>query len=529
MPYRDSSFRSYLFIIIATVLLYLWQLHLYPMINTDGVTYIEGAAAFVQGGLHATLAIDDQARWPFYSIMIATVHYITHLSIASSEHVLDGILICFLASLFLFVVRLFSQHKYASFWAIVAWLTWHAYAKWWPVVMRDNGFLVFLLLSFYCYYRYIMKPRFIWALAWSLCMMLAELFRIEAAIYILIVPFSVFFLRDITWPRRLLLWLKLNILVAIAAVCVVALFVTKVFTLDSFRFAYMWQELSRYFLTLTDEFMRRNAMTHYHIFYRENPYSVYGLIAGYIAVFVCYVIGHVSFAALLPMLFMRRVLDKLNQAMLKPVFFSYFVLVLAIPLLFFMEYVFLNGRYLLPLGLFVLLFTASILPHVIDSFQGKKKCIFVVLACLLFLINLIGSLIPFGHRTQDELDAGLWLKKHYPNLTIFTNAKRILFYDSEAPDYKNGAIHEMWTNGKLETGSIWLGANDDWCSYNLLVLSSPAKKTAAESQMFLDLQREGALGPVIKRFTRKSNGEDIIIARIYRHGCMAFVHRVDKK
>ena len=172
-----------------------------------------------------------------------------------------------------------------------------------------------------------------------------------------------------------------------------------------------------------------------------------------------------------------------------------------------------------------MLLTASILPHVIDSFVGKTKKIFVGLVVVLFLINFISSVIPFGHRTQDEMDVGLWLKQHYPHQTIFTDTKRILFYASSAPDYRQGDAHEMWLHGILGVGELWLREHDSWCQYDLLVLSAPPGNTQGERELFGRLQRQGVLSPILQVFKRQSNGEDILIASISHTACEAFVHK----
>lgn len=528
MSYKNNSLKPYLCIIVATLLLYLWQLHLYPMINPDGVTYIEAAAAFMKGGVSAVLAIDDQAKWPFYPIMIAGVHHLTHLSMWTSERILDAALISLCAGFFLHVVCIFSRHKNAGIWAIIVWLTWHAYIKWWPASVRDHGFLVCLLLSFYCYYRFTTTQKFSWAFAWGCSMLLGELFRIESAIYWLLVPFSVFCLTQETKAHRVMLWLKLNALTILCSLVVAALFITQTLNLHSLRFAYMWQELSLYFSTTSQEFVQRYEIIRHHVFYRENPYAAYGTVAGYSMIFLCYVIDQISLAVFPSLIFAHRVIHHLNTKMFNPAFLAYCGLALIIPLLFFIEYVFLNSRYLLPLGLFVLLFAASIIPHVIDSFVDKRKIWFCAVVIILFLWNFIGNMFAFGHQTYDEMEAGLWLKEHYPHQTVFTDTKRILFYASDASDYRNGTVHEMWLHGALGSGEVWLREHDVWCQYDLLALSAPLGKTTEERQLFVRLRNQGAIGSVIKSFKRKSNGEDILIAPILSEGCIKFVQKSKK-
>lgn len=526
MPYTKSSLKSYFIIVIATLLLYLWQLHLYPMINTDGVTYIEAAVAYLKGGLSAAVAVNYQAKWPFYSILIATTHSVTGLSVFAAERCLDIILISISACLFLYFARLLSQHKQASAWAIIMWLTWHAYVKWWPTIIRDHGFLTSLLLSFYCYYRYSLTQRFLWACAWSGCLVVAEFFRIESVVYLLVLPFSVFFLSKETLGQRITLWLKLNVLAIIAGIGVAILFADKILTHDSLRFDYIWQEFSLLFSTIGDRFMMGYKIMHQSIFYRENDFSGYALLASYIVAFAGYVVMQVSLAALPPILLMKRGLKKLNPLLLQQAFIAYFVVAFLIPLLFFAEHVFLNGRYLLPLGCFVLLLVASIVPHIIDSLVGKGKVFFITILAALLLSNFAANTLHFGHVSQDEYIVGGWLKTQFPDKTIFTNDKRILFYDSSAPDYKHGGVYEMRWGG---VGDVWLRRHPVWCQYDFLVISAPPGKTLAANQMFEQFYAKGAIGPVIKRYKQVVKGEDILVAPVFAEKCQAMVAQNTEK
>ena len=520
---NKNSIKPYFIIIIATVLLYVWQLHLYPMINPDGVTYIEAAAAYLKGGVKAAIALNDQAKWPFYSIFIAEIHTLTGQSLLVSEQILDATCIVISACFFLYLVRVLSQHKSASFWAVVIWLTWHAYVKWWPTIVRDHGFVMALLVSFYFYYRFTVTRTVLWALLWSFSLVLAELFRIEAVLYLVLIPFSIFLLTQESWGHRMMLWLKLNILSLIAGACILILFVNKTLTPDSLRFEYMWQEFSLLYSTMISEFMVRYQVIHENVFYRENDFSMYALLVSYVAVFVGYVVAQVSLAALPPLFWMKKVLTHLNMSMLQCSFLAYMSLTFIIPLLFFVEHVFLNGRYLLPLGVFLLLLVASMLPHVIAVLSGKKKIIFMVVMSALLAINFSANIFQFGRLNLDEKQVSLWLKQNHPNETVFTNSKLILFYASSPPDYKHGAVREMWLKGVEGARVGWLKESDTWCQYDLLAFNVPAGMSGQQELAFAWLQKRKAIGTIIKRYKRVFNQGYVVIAPIYSKGCVAMV------
>lgn len=512
-----KKINYYLFIILATGLLYLWQCHHYPMINPDGVTYLESAAAYLTGGIKSVLAFGAQAEWPFYSICIAYVHLLTGASIPVSERLLDGFFIIASACEFLYLTQLFSRHKAAYFWGIVIWLTWHSYVKWWPQVVRDHGFIASLLLSVIFYYRFIVTRRFFWALLWSVSILLAEAFRIEAILYLIVVPFAVFFLKNETFSQRCYLWLKLNVLSIVFMLIVIVLFCANVFTLHSLRFEYIWQEFSRFYVMIADRFVNALNVMHAQIFYRENDFVAYGLIASYVVVFLGYIISQMSLAVFLSLFFIQRAWNYLNGVFLRPVFWVYGGVAIITPLLFFVEHAFLNGRYLLPLGAFSLLLVASSLPYIIDSLAAKKKIYFILLISILLFTNLLANVFRFGHVAQDDYVISQWLQQNYPNQTVFTNVKSLFFYTPHALGDQNAAAVYQFIRANVD--ETWLREHDVWCQYDLLMIEIPIDKNFQWQELFAQFKSNNRLGPIVKRFVVSSHQEEVLIAPVNRVRC----------
>jgi len=514
---------EYTVIAIATIILYLRQLYLYPVINPDGVTYLQAAAIYTKNGLHGILALGEQAKWPFYPIIIGWIHQILGLNTWTTQRWFDGFCLTASAICFLAVARLLSQHPRQGIWAIFLWISWHAYIKWWPQVIRDHGFLLCLLLSLYSYYYYFLKRNTVWAFAWSGSIFLGALFRIEGIIYALLLPFfSIFFLRHQTFRERLGVWIQLNYLSVILTLIFVALFMANKLGINSFRFAYIWQELSLYGSTVTSEFMRRYHTMAQYIFYRESPCPSCALVTGYFTLFIIYVINQINLAIIPVFLMMRTSLSYSKSFILSPIFIPYLSIALALPLLFFIEYAFLNGRYLLPFGLFTLLSAAIFLPHIIDKLTTKNRIMFIGTIGTLFTYGLIASMFSFGHKTYDDMEIGLWLKSHYPNQRILTTNKRILFYASNPPTYRQG---ESYTPLDNNLSLSILKQNPSWCNNDLLVLSFPPDKLDMTHHFFDALYDLGIIGTAIQHFKQISKNEDIVISPISREKCMSFIQK----
>ncbi|MCD8500276.1 MAG: hypothetical protein LRY43_04570, partial [Gammaproteobacteria bacterium] len=212
------------------------------------------------------------------------------------------------------------------------------------------------------------------------------------------------------------------------------------------------------------------------IFYRENAYQTIVLIAGYFSVFIFYIIQQVGGLIFFPVFLFKKLMCSHQYCTVFSALWIYCLLSLAIPFLFFIEHAFLNQRYLLPFGYCFLLFMACTLPRVLESLSGWKKTGFLALIITLLGTHAIHHIFSFHQQVNDDKAVGLWLKNHYPHASIFTDTKKILFYASNPPMYRHGAAHEMWLHGTLGTGEVWLKHHNDWCQYDLLVLSAPDGK-----------------------------------------------------
>ncbi|MCD8542447.1 MAG: hypothetical protein LRY69_03190 [Gammaproteobacteria bacterium] len=341
MQNRSSNIRLYFFMFFGTLLYYLYQINQHPFIDpTDGVTYLQAAAAYAHNGLDGALAIGDQAKWPFYSMMIAWMYKLTGHHVWFAQHILDGFFISLNACVFLSLVKILSSHKYAMFWGAGLWLTWYTYVPFWPQVIRDHGFLLCLGLSLLSYAHFLMTKKNSWGIGWIASLFLAQLFRLEAIIYILLVPFSIFFIISGPFFYRFSLWCRLNLLPLLLGLFILILFLTHQLAITDFRFSYMEQELSLYLSTLHEEFTQRYLIIKHRIFYRENAYQTIVLIAGYFSVFIFYIIQQVGGLIFFPVFLFKKLMCSHQYCTVFSALWIYCLLSLAIPFLFFIEHAF---------------------------------------------------------------------------------------------------------------------------------------------------------------------------------------------
>ncbi|MCD8542581.1 MAG: hypothetical protein LRY69_03990 [Gammaproteobacteria bacterium] len=144
---------------------------------------------------------------------------------------------------------------------------------------------------------------------------------------------------------------------------------------------------------------------------------------------------------------------------------------------------------------------------------------------VLFAYGLIASIFSFGHKTYDEMEVGLWLKSHYPHQRILTTTKRILFYASDPPTYRQG---ESYTPSQNEPSLSTLQANPSWCKNDLLVLSFSPEKSDMTHHFFDELYQQGIIGTAIQNFKQPSKNQEIVISPMSREKCMKFIQKSTK-
>jgi hypothetical protein len=181
-------------------------------INRDGVLYLDAAAAFLDQGVKAAVAVYN---WPWYSILIALASRLSGWPLETSAHLLNAV--CFLVIADSFVRLHFAlgdENDPPSGWVpVLLILAFPALGDRLNIV-RDWGFLAASLWGLLHLVKFRFEPsgKFRNAALWQAGVAAAFVFRIEALALILAVP--VYFLFEpLPWRNR-----ARNFLLSISAV-----------------------------------------------------------------------------------------------------------------------------------------------------------------------------------------------------------------------------------------------------------------------------------------------------------------------
>ena len=74
----------YLFAVIASCLLSIYLIYQDDLINSDGYLYLELAQEYLGSGASSAFSIYS---WPFYSIIVALFHQLTHIPLEISFYI----------------------------------------------------------------------------------------------------------------------------------------------------------------------------------------------------------------------------------------------------------------------------------------------------------------------------------------------------------------------------------------------------------------------------------------------------------
>lgn len=174
-------------VLVACWIMYIQQ----GWINDDSVIYFETARLISIGEWKLAL---QQFPWPFYPLLIATVHFITSLDLQHSAQILNAALLALATYSILQIIVLAGGDKLSLvFAALLLFSTTYIVGDVLPMLLRDQGFWAFLLIAIIFLIRFYRQHNIKDALYWQLFALIALLFRTETITYIALLPFVLLF------------------------------------------------------------------------------------------------------------------------------------------------------------------------------------------------------------------------------------------------------------------------------------------------------------------------------------------------
>lgn len=448
-----------------SLLLSVWAMLKTVVINPDAICYLYSAEAVAKGLAFAS-HLCEQARWPFYSVLIFGLSKISHLSSIASAYMLDGFFSLISVVTFIAIISLFTQRMRVIALSAVVILLAHEFNGLRVEIIRDHGFWAFYLLSLFfalCYFMRSSQHSTPWryALLWSASLVIATLFRIEGVVFLLLLPLAALIDRRHTMITRIKMFFQLNTLMLLGGVALLVWIMLHPLQ-QLGRLAEIQFQLQHGMSEFIHSFVHTaNALSTYVL----NGFSsrdAYWIALGMFAVwYVFIVIANVSpiYAILIIYAFSKKLAGLTRETRL--VLWAYILINIIITAIFLVDNMFLAKRYLIALSLVLMLWVPFALDNLVLQWHKRKWPL--LLAGILILIYGLGGIFDFGHSKKYIRDGGDWLALHASaNQKIYSNDYQLLYYSNHIGD-------AIFSVGK-EFENVTKISNGKWKQYDYIAL-----------------------------------------------------------
>lgn len=195
MPYLPNTkpyllTHTRLLVALMSLLLSFVLIAMDDIINKDGILYLETASAFLSSGISVAF---EHFNWPFYPVLIASLHQLTDLPLEMSAYLLTTAFFILLTdSLYLMCRKILPSPQHVLV-GMLIFLVFYSLNDYRDFIIRDPGYWAFSSLGLFFFMSFLDKPRWRTAFYWQFSMFAAILFRIEATFLLLALPLYTFY------------------------------------------------------------------------------------------------------------------------------------------------------------------------------------------------------------------------------------------------------------------------------------------------------------------------------------------------
>jgi len=479
---------------VLSVLLSIWVGARETVLNPDAICYLQSAAG-VSHGIKTAMRVCGQAMWPFYSILIYAVSRATFFSLTFSAYLLNGFFSLLSVLAFISITRFFTDKKSVLWFSAAVILLSHEFDAVRYYIIRDHGFWAFYLLSIVFSLYYFKNRSITYAFFWSLSLVVATLFRIEGAVFLLALPFVTFFETKQTLARRIKAFLQLNtVTFAIIVFLLTWIFLhptlREIGRLGELRF-----QLEHGFAALIQNFNLKAGALGSVVLGPDSAHDAKWILLIMLAGW--YLVSIVSNLSLVYSVLVIYAWIK-KSLKINLVLAGYLFVNVLITSAFLVEHFFFSKRYLIALSLVLMIFVPFALETLREEYRTKKWPL--VLALFFMVISSLGGIFDFGYSKRYIYDAGHWLALNTPSdARIYSNNIQVMYY--------SGRFGDSVFAKEAEFADVTKIAHSAWKQYDYLALLMNSKNS---SQVKPLLEEIGA--QPIEVFMNK-RGDQI---RIYR-------------
>ncbi|OGT47414.1 MAG: hypothetical protein A3E83_01555 [Gammaproteobacteria bacterium RIFCSPHIGHO2_12_FULL_41_20] len=428
----SSSLHIYIIAALSSILLSSWISEREFVINTDAICYLQSAETIGTSGLREAMHLCGQARWPFYSLLIFLFSAMSSLSYTASAYVLNGVFSCVMVTTFLAIIQKLGGSRRVLWLAALVILTAHEVNSVKQYIIRDHGFWAFYLLSCYLLLQYFEQFQRRYAFAWNVSLLMATLFRVEGAFFLIFLPW-------ISWLYRIKAYrafIDLNALtMGIVAILVGWLaFHPEQSLADWGRLQEIVSQATHGGYLVWQRFHETAINLGKYVLPSESARDASWVLFFVVMLgYVQNIIANLSVAYTLLVIYAwwkaQPIFKKSNQLVL----YGYLFVNVLVTGVFFLQHLFLSKRYLIALSIILMVWVPFALDDLLKQYQSDTRVIvrrvFLPILALLIFISALGGVFDFGYSKQYIRNAGHWVALNVPKTArLYSNDSQVMYY-----------------------------------------------------------------------------------------------------
>ena len=508
----DKKSYIYFVSIVISFLLTAICIYHYPVFNVDGSLYLRSADVYLHKGLGEAMHLYN---WPLYYLTIAWTSNLTGLSILNSAYLLNYLFSALTVITFVALIGELGGSKKILWISALVILVFHQFNKYQPSLIRGHGYWLFFLLSLFFLVRFSKYLNWRNAIAWSFCIILATLFRIEGAVLLFFAPLIVWFFYTLSWRQRFFAYIKLNILIIIELFLFFGIYLYHhMHGFNSIHFNSFGRisELMQNTIggdMASAHFFQQHALTlrnHVLPFEGAGDANLF-LFFGMLGIYVFTIVSTFSLTYTIPALYsgFKRLMPASVYS--RYVLLAYIIINVVVTCLFYSQSLFLSFRYVFPLALVLLCYVPFGLEGLYYQWKNRTKNLSIrgllfPFVCVMMLGLLVGNLFHTGPSHQYIYDAGKWLKANTnTHATVYTNSGRLGYF----ADRK----FVGWNNEEPNCFNVSRLSQRPWIGYNYLALLFDSGQDKVQQQVKTIIGKEP-----IKSFYYKRRDKTVLIFKL---------------
>lgn len=485
----------YVTAIFISLLLSVWMSVRGGVINPDAICYLQSAQTMPQG-LDVAAHLCDQAKWPFYSLLIFYTSQVAHISLLHAANVLSALFSLISVVMFIAIVHFLNAAPRLLWFAALVILLGHEFNVARAEIIRDHGFWAFYLVSIFFLLYFFRTFQWCYALGFSASLMVATLFRIEGVIFLIALPFTAWLQSEVSWRVRWYAFCKLIVLPVIGLIFLGAWFgLNSSGNVDHLGRINELQFQLQHGVSLIVEHFQANALIMQQML---SKYAVHeaGLVL-FLTLMVWYVINVVESLSLIYLVlvgyaWLKKSLQSTRSAHL--ILWAYIIINVIVTAIFLIENMFLSKRYLLALSLTLMLWVPFALESLARQWPQRKWPL--TLALFFMILTGLSGIIEFGYSKKYISDAGVWLEKNVPPAArLYSNSYQVAYYSQH---FGNEIFKKRQEFSHPETMTA-----KDWQQYDYVALLLNKENSAFT-----------VLGKPVQVFAGK-RGDEIVIYKVH--------------